>query len=41
MARGVTERQRQLLILLDQSLRVRGEAPTLRELGEAMGGVTA
>jgi repressor LexA len=40
MARGLSARQRQLLRLVQAGLASGGEAPTLRALGEAMGGVT-
>jgi repressor LexA len=40
MAREVSERQRQLLALLRESIRQQGRAPSLRELGERLGGVS-
>jgi repressor LexA len=40
MVRGLSGRQQQLLDLIDEGIRVRGSVPTLRELGERMGGIS-
>ena len=40
MARGLSARQRQVLEVIADGIRCRGEAPTLRELGARLGGVS-